>query len=95
MRTKIETKKYLFAFVITTLVFLGALVVSNKFSTQRIAEIKSIEGNISMDILASETQFALLKESSCKAIDHSTAFSEELSSLAQKLTYMEDDLGPK
>ena len=46
-----------------------------------------------MDILSSETQFALLKESSCKAIDHSSAFSEELNKLAQKLSYMEDDLG--
>lgn len=93
MRAKIETKKYLYAFVITSLVFLGALIVSNKFSSQRIAEIKAIESSISMDILASETQFALLKDSSCKAIDHSTAFSEELSSLAQKLSNMEDNLG--
>ncbi|OHA79170.1 MAG: hypothetical protein A2747_01565 [Candidatus Yonathbacteria bacterium RIFCSPHIGHO2_01_FULL_44_41] len=93
MRAKIETKKYLFAFIITALVFFGALVVSNKFSAQRIAEIKAIENNISMDILASETQFALLKDSSCKAIDHSTAFSEELSSLTAKLSYMEDNLG--
>ncbi|MBI5798465.1 MAG: hypothetical protein HZB10_00860 [Candidatus Yonathbacteria bacterium] len=93
MRAKIETKKYVFAFVITALVFLGALIVSNKFSAQRIAEIKAIESNISMDILASETQFALLKDSSCRAIDHRTAFSEELSSLAAKLSFMEDDLG--
>lgn len=93
MRAKIETKKYVLAFVITSLVFFGALIISNKFSAQRIAEIKAIENNISMDILASETQFALLKDSSCKAIDHSTAFSEELSSLAAKLSYMEDDLG--
>ncbi|MFZ2303262.1 MAG: hypothetical protein WAV98_00540 [Minisyncoccia bacterium] len=93
MRTKIETKKYIYAFIITSLVFFGALIVSNKFSTQRIAEIKTIEDNISMHILASETQFALLKDFSCKAIDHGTAFSEELSTLAQKLSYMEDDLG--
>lgn len=93
MRAKIETKKYLFAFIITSLVFFGALIVSNKFSSERIAEIRAIESSISMDILASETQFALLKDSSCKAIDHRTAFSEELSSLTQKLTYMEENLG--
>lgn len=46
-----------------------------------------------MDILSSETQFALLKEFSCKSIDHSTAFSEELNNLAQKLSYMEENLG--
>ncbi|MBI3634222.1 MAG: hypothetical protein HY228_01225 [Candidatus Yonathbacteria bacterium] len=95
MRTKIETKKYLIVLAITTLVFFGALLVSNHFSEKRLAEIKSIENNISLDILSSETQFALLKESSCKAIDHSTAFSEELNELAQKLSYMEENLGDK
>ncbi len=93
MRAKIETKKYVFAFVITSLVFLGALATSNRFSENRIKEIKSIEDKISLDLLSSETQFALLRESSCKAIDHSTAFSEELSSLAAKLSYMEENLG--
>jgi len=93
MRPKIETKKYVFAFIITSFVFLGALIVSNIFSERRLSEIKNIENKISLDILSSETQFALLKESSCKAIDHSTAFSEELGSLASKLSYMEDALG--
>lgn len=93
MREKIETKKYVFAFIITTLVFLGALGVSNRFSEKRISEIKAVEDKISLDLLSSETQFALLKESSCKSIDHSTAFSEELGSLAAKLSYMEENLG--
>ncbi len=93
MRAKIETKKYVLSFIITMIVFFGALVVSNRSSEKRLSEIKSIENNISLDILASETQFALLKESSCKSIDHSTAFSEELSNLARKLSYMEDNLG--
>lgn len=93
MRKQIDTKKYILAFVITSLVFLGALFISNRFSEKRLAEVRSIESKISMDILASETQFALLKERSCKAIDHSTAFSEELNTLAQKLSYMEESLG--
>jgi len=93
IRAKIETRKYVLAFVITVMVFFGALIISNRFSENRIAEIKAVESKISLDILSSETQFALLKESSCKAIDHSTAFSEELSSLAAKLSYMEENLG--
>ncbi|MEK7460349.1 MAG: hypothetical protein AAB628_02265 [Patescibacteria group bacterium] len=93
MRKKIETKKYVLAFVITAMVFLGALVVSNQSEGRRLAEVQSIENKIALDILSSETQFALLRESSCRAIDHSTAFSEELSTLAQKLSYMEDNLG--
>ena len=84
----------MFAFVITAIVFFSALLISNIFSRSRIAEIKSIEDKIAMDILSSETQFALLKESSCKSIDHgSTAFSEELGVLAARLSYMEEKLG--
>lgn len=93
MRKKIETRKYVLTFVITTMVFIGALVISNQSANNRLAEVKSIENKMSLDILSSETQFALLQESSCRAIDHSTAFSEELSTLAQKLSYMEDNLG--
>ena len=93
MRAQIETKKYVFAFVITVIVFFGALVISNFFSSRRIAEVKSIEDKISLDILSSETQFALLRESSCKSIDHSTAFSEELSAIASRLSYMEEKSG--
>lgn len=93
MRTKIEPKKYIFTFILTSIIFLGILYISNVFTKKRIAEVRLIEDKISLDILASETQFALLKESSCKAIDHSTAFSEELNNLSQKLSYMENNLG--
>lgn len=93
MRKPIDSRKYILALTITVVVFFGALLVSNKLSSERLAEIRSIENNISMDILSSETQFALLKDSSCKAIDHGTAFSEELNDLTQKLSYMEDSLG--
>lgn len=93
MRKQIETRKYVLAFVITAIVFGGALMVSNRFAQKRLEEIKTVESNISLNILSSETQFALLKERSCKAIDHSTAFSEELNSLSQKLSFMEENLG--
>lgn len=93
MRAKIETKKYIIAFLITGAVFFGALYLSNRFAARRTAEVKAVEDKISLDIISSETQFALLKDSSCKAIDHSTAFSEELNSLVEKLSYMEQNLG--
>lgn len=94
MRSKIEARKYIFTFVITAVVFFGALIVSNRLEVKRLAEVKNIENKIAMDILSSETQFALLKESSCKSIDHgNTAFSEELGVLAARLSYMEEKLG--
>lgn len=93
MRSKIETKKYVLALLLTAAVFFSALYISNRFAARRTAEVKAAEDKISLDILSSETQFALLKDSSCKAIDHSTAFSEELNSLVEKLSYMEQNLG--
>lgn len=93
MRIKIENRKYLYTLAITSIIFFGVLYISNTFTKKRIEEIRSIEDKASLDILASETQFALLKDSSCKTIDHSTAFSEELNILSQKLTYMESNLG--
>lgn len=93
MRKKIETKKYVLTFVITIMVFFGALIISTQSENRRLAEVSAIENKMSLDILASETQFALLRESSCRAIDHGTAFSEELSTLTQKLSHMEDSLG--
>lgn len=93
MRTKVETKKYLIVFVITVIIFIGAFSASKYFEQQRIAEVQAIEDKIALDIIASETQFALLKELSCKAIDQSTAFSEEINELAQKLSSMEESVG--
>lgn len=93
MRTKIDSKKYTLAFVITALVFAGAILVSNYFADKRLSEVRAIESKISMDIISSETQFALLKDFSCKAIDHRAGFSEELNTLAQKLSYMEETFG--
>lgn len=93
MRIKIENKKYIYTLVVTSAIFFGILYISNIFTKKRIDEIRSIEDKVSLDILASETQFALLKDSSCKTIDHSTAFSEELSTLSEKLSYMENNLG--
>lgn len=93
MRKKIEAKKYALAFIITAMVFIGALIISKQSENRRLAEVKSIENKIALDILSSETQFALLQQSSCRSVDHSSAFSEELSTLAQKLSYMEENLG--
>lgn len=93
MRTKIETTKYIIVFAITATIFFGAVIISNYLTNKRLEEVRGIEDKISLDIIASETQFALLKELSCKAIDHTTAFSDELNNLAKKLTHMENSLG--
>ena len=59
-------KKYVWTFLITVAIFITAIVLSNYFSNKKIASLREIEDKISTDIMSSETQYALLAESSCK-----------------------------
>jgi hypothetical protein len=85
----IDIKKYIIVFIITSAIFFTAFGISNYFSDKRLAEIKSIEDKISIDILSLETQYQLLQETTCKKISNSI-FSQELNSLAEKLSYTEE-----
>ena len=85
-----DWKRYLAAFLITGLLFLTAFYLSNFFNNKKIEQIRSIENSIAIDILSSETQFNLLEEFSCGNIDDSI-LSEELSDLASKIEYSEEN----
>ena len=63
----IDNRKYVFAFLITTVIFATALFVSDFIAQKRLAEIREIQERLSLDILASETQSALLEETSLQA----------------------------
>ena len=93
MRQEINWKKYLFSFLITAAIFATAIYLSNYFGQKKIDEIRSIQDNISLDILSSETQFSLLEESSCQDIGGSSALSQELGTLEDKLAATEKDRG--
>ena len=92
MRT-IDWKKYLFVFIITTLVFFTALFMSDKINERRFAELQDIENRIATDIVSLETQFDLLEELSCSDITEKTVLSTELDSLAQRLGFTEGQVG--
>lgn len=89
---KINIKKYFVAFLITAVVFISAIWLSNYFNDRRIQEIQSIQDQISIDILSSETQFDLLSAASCKILDESV-LSQELNELSSRLSFMEESLG--
>ncbi len=81
---KIDWKKYIIVFFITLLLFLTAVYLSNYFSNKRIDQLKAIQNKISIDILSSETQYALLEDLSCADINNSM-LSQELNSLGEKI----------
>lgn len=89
-----DWKKYVIVLFITSAIFISGLWVSNYFNNKKIDQLKSIESSISLDLLSSETQFDLLQEVSCKDIS-STVLSSELNSLADKISYSENNIGVK
>lgn len=88
----IDAKKYIFTFVITAAIFATAFFTSTYFSDKRVEDVKSIQDNIAIDILSSETQFDLLKEVPCSNVSDSM-LSPELSALGDKLSRTESERG--
>lgn len=87
-----DWKKYVIVLFITSTIFITGLWLSNYFNTKKIDQLKNIESKISLDLMSSETQFNLLQELSCKDIS-TTVLSSELNSLADKITYSENNIG--
>jgi hypothetical protein len=85
-----NSKKYIFALVITVLIFGTALSVSNYLSDKKLQQVKDIEARVSQDILSSETQYSLLEETACSNVSPSGFLSSELGPLGEKLSYAEN-----
>ncbi len=95
MRQPIDKNKYIITFIITAIIFAGMLYINNILDEKRFGDTKAIQDQIALDLLSSDTQFNLLKETSCKNVNGSI-LSKELNSLATKLTYLEaNDSGAK
>ena len=84
-----QWKNYAIAFAITAAIFATALYASNYFNDKRMADIRTTQDNISIDILSLETQFELLAEHSCKDISENSVLSKEIRPLADRLSYLE------
>ena len=89
---KNNLSKYIITFVITALLFGGAFYLSNYFNNKKTESIKVTEDQISIDLLSSETQFDIFKQSSCDQIDGSI-LEGDLDTLGNRLRYMEGQIG--
>ena len=89
-----DWKKYVIVLFITSTIFIAGIWLSNYLSNKKIDQLKSIESTISMDLMSSETQFSLLEEQSCTDLS-ATVLSSELNSLADKISYSENNIGIK
>lgn len=76
----------------TVVIFATALLVSNFISESKLAKIKDIQDRLALDILSSETQSALLEETSCKDVSR-IPLTRELGELAERLSVAEEQSG--
>ena len=90
---KFDWKKYLIVFFITLSLFLLALYASNTFTNKKLNELQSIQDNISIDILSTETQYSLLNELDCSQVSPNSVLSDELNDLSKKIEYSESNIG--
>jgi len=86
-------QKYILAFVITAAIFGTAFYIASRLDHARIADIRATQEAISIDILSTETQFELLGRLDCSTLSENPVLSEELNTLAERLSVAESNLG--
>ena len=88
-----DWKKYLIVFFITLGLFLTAIYASDALTSRKLDELQSIQDNISIDLLSSETQYSLLNDLDCSQVSPSSVLSDELNDLSKKIEYSEENIG--
>lgn len=92
-----NTRRYIYTFIITLIIFFFSLWLSNTFSNKKIESLRDLESQISLNILSVETRFSLLQKTSCEHIvsnkDSDAGFNKDLNDLALKVKSLENQLG--
>jgi hypothetical protein len=88
-----NVSRYILAFVITAAIFGTAFYITSRLDAQRVADIRSAEDTLSIDLLSTQTQFELLGSLDCSALGSQPILSDELNSLAARLSVAEQNLG--
>ena len=83
-----EWKKYVVTLAITIVILGTAIAISIIIDNARVNNIKSLQDNISLNILSSETQYNLLKDANCSDLFNSD-LTTQLSDMGDRLSYME------
>lgn len=88
----VDSRKYLITFLITAAIFGTAILASSLLNEKKIEDVHAISDRVALDILSSETQYALLEETSCRDIGPGF-LSKELGPLGERLSYAENQSG--
>ena len=77
-----------------TIVLAGTIAYAVDYLNRaRVAELSTMEDQISIDTLSLDTQFSLLEAAPCDSTASSTALTGELADLGDRLSYAESQLG--
>jgi len=77
-----------------TVALAGTVVYTiNYLNGARVAELSTIEAQLSIDTLSLDTQFSLLEAAPCDSAASSTTLTGELADLGDRLSYTENQLG--
>lgn len=93
MNNNPDRAKYVIVFFITLGLFLSVFYASNTLSGKKLNELKAIQDNISLDLLSTETQYALLGELNCAQVSPNSVLSDELNELSKKIEYSDQNIG--
>jgi len=88
-----DWRKYILAFGITSAIFFTAFYIAARIDATRVADVRATQEAISIDLLSSEVQFELLGNLDCSIITERPVLTEELNSLAERLSFTEEQLG--
>jgi hypothetical protein len=91
-RKKIDGRKYLLVFILTTILFLAGIGTGAYFSTTKLTELKNLQENFRAETFDLEVQYSLVEKEPCKYVN-SSILTENLYDLSVKLEYMENLLG--
>jgi len=89
---KNDYKKYTMVFLITLGIFILVFVLVSMVNDRKLESIDDLQRKITADLIATETQFDLLKTAPCGTLDD-TLLSRELGELGEKLDFVQDSQG--
>jgi hypothetical protein len=77
--------------LITAGIFAAAWYASDYFNDRKIADLQQAQQQATVDFMSSEAQFDLYEDQTCDDVSN-TSLAQELSSLADKISYAEQNL---
>ncbi|NJL44346.1 MAG: hypothetical protein HC945_03470 [Nitrosarchaeum sp.] len=91
-RKRIQWFRYFSVLILTTATFVTGLALGNILTQEKLSTLSSLEQDLRLNTLGVELQYSILAEEPCAAIN-TTTLTDELYSISEKLTFMENQLG--